>query len=144
MQETWVWSLGWEDPLEKRKPSHSSILAWRILWTVWSMGQQRVGQDWATFTFTGTGLTGQHSVKEDVDTSHIQKWYSKNWLGNQLCTPWGKALVWADLHPCGWAYNRYPAVHIRVKLIILWQSAGQAIEIKCSCKDLLTILKWKC
>ena len=34
MQETWVRSLGWEDPLEKGKASHSSILAWRITWTV--------------------------------------------------------------------------------------------------------------
>ena len=34
MQETWVWSLGWEDPLEKGKATHSSILAWRTLWTV--------------------------------------------------------------------------------------------------------------
>ena len=31
--ETWVWSLGWEDPLEKQKATHSSILAWRIPWT---------------------------------------------------------------------------------------------------------------
>ena len=30
MQESWVWSLGWEDPLEKGKATHSSILAWRI------------------------------------------------------------------------------------------------------------------
>ena len=34
MRETWVWSLGWEDPLEKGKATHSSILAWRISWTV--------------------------------------------------------------------------------------------------------------
>ena len=34
MWETWVRSLGWEDPLEKRKTSHSSIMAWKILWTV--------------------------------------------------------------------------------------------------------------
>ena len=33
MQETWVQSLGQEDPLEKRVAIHSSILAWRILWT---------------------------------------------------------------------------------------------------------------
>ena len=32
MQETWVLSLGWEDPLEKRTATHSSILAWRIPW----------------------------------------------------------------------------------------------------------------
>ena len=30
MWDTWVWSLGWEDPLEKGKATHSSILAWRI------------------------------------------------------------------------------------------------------------------
>ena len=34
MQETWVQSLGWEDPLEKGKTTHSSIPAWRIPWTV--------------------------------------------------------------------------------------------------------------
>ena len=34
MQETWVQSQGWEDPLEKGKVTHSSILAWRISWTV--------------------------------------------------------------------------------------------------------------
>ena len=44
MQETWVRSLGWEDPLEKGKATHSSILAWRIPWTV-VMGLQRVGHD---------------------------------------------------------------------------------------------------
>ena len=34
MQETWVQSLGLEDPLEKKMATHSSILAWRIPWTV--------------------------------------------------------------------------------------------------------------
>ena len=33
MQETWVQSLGWEDPLEKEMTTHSSILAWEIPWT---------------------------------------------------------------------------------------------------------------
>ena len=52
MRETWIWSLGWKDPLEKGKATHFSILAWRIPWTVEFMGSQRVGQDWVTFTFT--------------------------------------------------------------------------------------------
>ena len=52
MWETWVRSLGWEDPLEKEKATYSSILAWRIPWTVQSMGSQRVGQNSAPFTFT--------------------------------------------------------------------------------------------
>ena len=34
VQETWVGTLGWEDPLEKGKATHSSILAWRGPWTV--------------------------------------------------------------------------------------------------------------
>ena len=45
VQETWVLSLGWEDPLEKGKATHSNMLAWRIPWTVQSVGSQRVGQD---------------------------------------------------------------------------------------------------
>ena len=48
--ETWVRSLGWEDPLEKGMAIHSNILAWRILWTekpgeLQSMGSQRVGHN---------------------------------------------------------------------------------------------------
>ena len=50
MQETWVQSLGWEDPLEKGKATHSSILAWRIQ-DIQSMGLQRVRHNWATITF---------------------------------------------------------------------------------------------
>ena len=34
MWDTWVQSLGWEDPLEKGKATHSRFLAWRISWTV--------------------------------------------------------------------------------------------------------------
>ena len=50
MQETWVLSLGQEDPLEKEMATLSSVLAWRIPWTeesegLQSMGSQRVGYD---------------------------------------------------------------------------------------------------
>jgi len=48
--ESWVQSLGWEDPLEKGKATHSSILAWKIPWTeepgeLQSMGSQRLRHD---------------------------------------------------------------------------------------------------
>ena len=48
MQETWVRSLGREDPLEKEMATHASVLAWRIPWTeepgrLLSMGLQKVG-----------------------------------------------------------------------------------------------------
>ena len=50
IRETWVQSLGQEDPLEKELETHSNILAWRISWTeelggLQSMGSQRVGHD---------------------------------------------------------------------------------------------------
>ena len=53
MWETWVWSLGQEDPLEKEMATHSSILAWRVSWTeepgrLQSAGSRRVRHNWAT------------------------------------------------------------------------------------------------
>ena len=50
VQETWVWSLGWEDPLEKEMATHSSILPWKIPWTdepsrLQFMGTQRIWHD---------------------------------------------------------------------------------------------------
>ena len=50
MQETWVQSLGWEDPLEEEIGTHSCIIAREIPWTeepggLQSMGSQRVGHD---------------------------------------------------------------------------------------------------
>ena len=45
MWETWVQTLGWEDPLEKGMATHSSILAWEIPWIEEPVGSQRVGHD---------------------------------------------------------------------------------------------------
>ena len=55
MWETWVWSLGHEDPLEKEMATLSSFLTWKIPWTekpgvLQSMGLQRAGHDWETNT----------------------------------------------------------------------------------------------
>ena len=57
MRETWVWSLGLENPLEKDMATCSSILSWKILWAqepggLQFMGLQRVGHNWATNIFT--------------------------------------------------------------------------------------------
>ena len=59
MQETWVRSLGWEDPLEEGKAAHSSILAWRTPWTIFCLGNPMDrGAWWATFHGVAKGLTG--------------------------------------------------------------------------------------
>ena len=55
VQETWIWSLAWEDPLEKGKATHSGILGWKIPWVgesaeLQSTGSQRVRHDWVTNT----------------------------------------------------------------------------------------------
>ena len=68
MQETQVWSLGPEDSLEKGMATHSSILAWRILWTeepggLQSMWSQRVGHDWATNTQHNTNIITVQSTR---------------------------------------------------------------------------------
>ena len=62
MQETWVWFMGWKDPLEKEIATHSSILGWRIPGTeepgrLESMGSQRVEHDLATKPPTTTQMT---------------------------------------------------------------------------------------
>ena len=74
MQETWVWSLGWEDPLEKEKATHSSILAWRIPWT----GLQRVRQLSDFHNNTTTIFVSQ-------DKSHLIMCMSLNVLLNLVC-----------------------------------------------------------
>ena len=82
MQETWVPSLGWEDPLEKEMATHSGILAWRIPWTellggLQSMGVARLEEEMATHSrilawrIPGTGepgglpSLGSHRVRHD-------------------------------------------------------------------------------
>ena len=70
IHETWVWSLGWEDPLEKGMATHSSTLAWRIPWTeepqgLQSTAMQRAAHDWATNNFTLT-------VNLEIYSTHLE------------------------------------------------------------------------
>ena len=86
MQKTWVLSLGWEDTLEKRMSTPSSILAWRIPWTedpggLQSMDSQRVGHDWATFTFTFSHI--QISINRSIDRS-VPTWIHCEIIGRRL------------------------------------------------------------
>jgi hypothetical protein len=71
MQETWVRSLGQEDPLEEGMATHSSTLAWEIPWTeepggLQSMGSQRVGHDLATKHSTHAHTAIQKGEKKQV------------------------------------------------------------------------------
>ena len=90
MQETWVRSLGWDDPLEKGKATHSSILAWRIPWTVESMGSQGGRQDWATFAFTFMWLQSDGGQRADFLLVYSHLLLQEAFL----C-----GIVWASLQP---------------------------------------------
>ena len=74
-QKTWVWSLGWEDALEKETATHSSILAWRTPWTKESMGSHRVGCEWAHPHY----LSSQNFSKYSLSINCI----NNNTLGKQ-------------------------------------------------------------
>ena len=72
-EETWAWSLGWKDPLEKEMATHSSILAWEIPWTeepggLQSMGSQRAEYNWAT---KQQQLLGPHELLHLPSNEHL-------------------------------------------------------------------------
>ena len=72
MQETWVQSLDWEDPLEEEIATHASILAWKIPWTkepggLQFMGSQRVRYDWATEHTYYLLILGAYHVNCSID-----------------------------------------------------------------------------
>ena len=77
--DTWVWSLGWEDPLEKRMAAHSNILGWRIPWIeepggLQSMGLQRAGHDWETLNILtiSTSKLGDKWLCEVVSSQSLE------------------------------------------------------------------------
>jgi len=78
-RETWIQSLGWEDPPDKEMATHSSILAWRIPWTeepsgLQSLGSQVVGHDWGT----SLSLSSQRRQEEETREDEMVGWH--HWL----------------------------------------------------------------
>ena len=68
MWETWVQSLGWEDPLEKGKATYSSILAWRIPWTVYPWGCKE------SDTTERLSLSAAEKIKEQKENKAGEEW----------------------------------------------------------------------
>ena len=76
-QETQVWSLGWEDPLEEGMKTHSSILGWRILWTeepgrLQSTGPHSVRHNWSDLAHTH-GLSSFYTEEITEETSKLSR-----------------------------------------------------------------------
>ena len=110
VRETWVQSLGWEDPLEKGKATHSSILAWRIPWTVQSMGSQRVGHDWVIFTslFFVLILWWKNRLRNVVDSVQVQL-SPEDLCGEPSPLTWIPLL--SPLHPASLVWGRRSGEH---------------------------------
>ena len=85
MQETWVWSLGQEDPLEKEMVTQSSTLAWRIAWMekpggLQSLGSQRVRHDQATSLSLSQHICSFQKKTDMIKCSHCSLWCFRNTL----------------------------------------------------------------
>ena len=104
MQETWIRSLGQEDPLEKEMATHSSTLAWKIPWTeepvrLQSMGSQRVRHDSATSLTTHEMLGKMRPFHAQINSLYHSSsnnilWEAKT--AHKKLKPWG--LAWCN--PC--------------------------------------------
>ena len=79
MWETWVWSLGWEDPLEKGMATHSSVLAWRTPWTEEPGGLQSMrSQSWTRLSPAQTdGQTKPHALGFSHTENHSHQFPKK-------------------------------------------------------------------
>ena len=105
MRETWVWSLGWEDPLEKEMAIHSSTLAQKIPWTeepdgLLSMRSQRVGHDWATY------VLWRKQQQNHWDATSMQ-W--SNWAKGKASVKAEAPILWQYVS-AGWFGNEKPSV----------------------------------
>ena len=138
MQETPVQFLGWEDPLEKEMATHSSVLAWRILWTEESsglqfMGPQRIGHDWVSNTFRA--LVGNCPLSSGGDGfSCLQK------------APPLRSMRWELPWPCQEAHPRGKAVtltpgfwYLYCQLSLLTSLFCEKVKVTQSCPTL-----WPC
>ena len=120
-QEMWVWSLGWEDPLEEDMATHSGIPAWRIPWTeepggLPSTGSERIGHDRNNLACIQP-LALVHVLKAYYENEsyyplkekihHILTYYSKikcvkSWTTQHAFSAWLLQLQWRKSSPSSW------------------------------------------
>ena len=124
MLETWVWSLGWEDPLEEEMATYSRILAWRIPQTeelggLQSMGLWNIRHDWATKHSTAQLLEGgwSSSLLLLPKVSILELMHLRVSSGN---IKWSRSVVSDSLRP----YGLYPT-----RLLPPWDSPGKSTRL---------------
>ena len=137
-----VWSLGWEDPLEKGMATHLSILAWRIPRTeepggLPSMGSQRVRHNWATNTWPGgwrslgrqTAACSVDQVRKGSMDASIPDFpltvHQKLWHKSSLATVFERKMLWTwsliSYRSTIKSYSKTLSVLISVSLSVKWK-----------------------
>ena len=89
VQETWVRFLSQEDPLEKKKATHSSFLTWKIPWTeefcgLQLMGSQRVGHNWVTNSFWGMWDLSSLAKHWNPCPTAVEAWSLNHWTTREV------------------------------------------------------------
>ena len=143
MWETQVWSLGWQDPLEKGIASHSSILSWRIPWTekpgkLEYTGSQRLRHDWATNTFTCFSLSrSSHPFGPQVASNfcfqlHFQSGGSMKFVVLRLLLPgvtFLRGCLWPLHRPGGSVLGRGLGSDGRIRSTLVLQSIHSILHV---------------
>ena len=105
MQKTWVWCVGWEDPLEEEMATHSSVLVWKIQWReesgrLQSMEPQRDAPNWTT-EHTPKMLSFQHAVNiNSINEVFCIHFYTKS----------SKSSMYAKHNTSNQSHFKYPTV----------------------------------
>ena len=132
MWKTWVWSLGWEDPLEQGMAPHPSILAWKIqiseeLQSMWS---KRVRHSWMTITHTLTIITTLVSPATSVILSLLHKLGPSNYLTEK---EWQMLFATYLAAVMGWIYVSLENSYVRVLILkcdSIWNWGLSVIRVR--------------
>ena len=129
MRETWVRSLGQEDPLEKEKATHSGTLVWKTPWTekpgrLQSIGSQKIGHDWATsLSLSPVVIWGLNEVMA-IRYNSAWKWLSV--LALKWCPyPQVTFVISQPANPVPGSLGRESAVSRIESSIYLWRETAK-------------------
>ena len=127
MQKTWVWSLGWEDPLEKGKATHSSVLEWRILWTT-VHGVAKRQTRLSDFDFTSLPLCVAGVLRAQMPGERVE---TASRLQPTLRSCIVSLPLWSQAHLCSRGGNRpHYSVRREASLCVLWEHSLESESVK--------------
>ena len=155
MWENWVWYLGWEDPLEKGKVTHSSILAWRIPWT-WGRKESDMTEWFSLFPLTGHSEESPRAIFLNTDRRDWEAQESRSWvtsgtgpiaqttahlLEGHLVSPIFPAQEWNRHLLCCWRIL-YQLSYMGSPKVLRWRSVITSVVIIISIINVTSFLEF--